>query len=375
MNVVKDLPFLKDLPPFAQEIVLNIILFITAIILVFMLHKALSFILIKPLRATIRRTNTNLDEAIIDLMMPPLRLVLVGLSLIITVHVFNFGTEAKQVARPILRILITGAGFYTLIKIFDHVSLRPDIFEKITGFAIPARLLPFLNTLTKYLLITLGIIFVLQELNFDVAALIASLGVVGIGISLASKDTVSNLFGFAAIVTDNPFEVGDFIKTPNVTGIVEQVGVRSTRVRQSDQALVTVPNNLLTNAVVLNLSRLSKRRLDITLRLTYDTNANQIRTLTQRIHDLLTTTDDVDPKSVSVHFVEFNTSSLDITAVCKVLLVDNSEFTARKEAIYLDIMEIVEALGLRFAMPSQSIYIEHMPNDADRDNSHSHETR
>ena len=133
----------------------------------------------------------------------------------------------------------------------------------------------------------LGAIFILQELSFDVAALIASLGVVGLGISLASQDTVSNMFGFAAIVSDNPFKVGDYIKTPAVTGVVESVGVRSTRVRQLDQALVTVPNNLLTNAVVLNWARLEKRRLDVTLNFTYSTSADQMRAVVAGIRELL----------------------------------------------------------------------------------------
>ena len=226
---------------------------------------------------------------------------------------------------------------------------------------IPERLLPFLNTVFKYLIIALGAIFVLQELNFDVAALIASLGVVGIGISLASKDTVANLFGFAAIVSDNPFKVGDFIKTPDVSGIVEHEGMRSTRVRQLDQALVTVPNNLLTNAIVLNWSRLEKRRLNITLTFTYSTTSEQMRAAVTAIKQLLENTDNVDPQSVIVHFVDFSASSLDVLVICQVLLTDWREYTALKEQLNLEIMGIVESLGISFAFPSQSLYIEDMP--------------
>ncbi len=237
-------------------------------------------------------------------------------------------------------------------------SLHPAMLKQVTGLTIPERLLPFLNSVVKYLIIALGAIFVLQELNFDVAALIASLGVVGIGISLASKDTVSNLFGFAAIVTDDPFKVGDFIKTPNVSGIVETVGVRSTRVRQLDQALVTVPNNLLTNAVVLNWSRLEKRRLNITLTFTYSTSSEKMRAVVREIREQLQNSDDIDPESVIVHFVDFSSSSLDVLVVCQVLVAGWREYTALKETLYLEIMETVERLGINFAFPSQSLYIE-----------------
>ena len=172
------------------------------------------------------------------------------------------------------------------------------------------------------------------------------------------------MFGFAAIVSDNPFKVGDFIRTPDITGIVENVGVRSTRVRQLDQALITVPNNALTDAVVVNLSRMEKRRLDVTLTFTYSTTAQQMRDVVQRIRELLESTEDVDPETVIVHFVDFSASSLDVRVICQVLLPDFREFTAKKEAVFLEIMAIVESLGIDFAFPSQSLYIESTPESA-----------
>ncbi len=361
MDIVQQLPFLNDLSPLVQDIILNLILLIVSIILILILRQVLTIILIRPLRTLAKRTDTIIDDQLITQILPPIRIAIVGFSLIITVNLFNFGPEVQEIAETLARTLIVGAGFYGLVKVFNIVSLRPEIFRRVTGISIPERLLPFLNTLAKYTIIAFGAIFILQELNFDVAALVASLGVVGIGISLASQDTVSNIFGFAAIVTDNPFEVGDFIKTPDVSGVVEHVGMRSTRVRQLDQALVTVPNNLLTNAVVLNWSRLEKRRMNFTIGLTYDATSQQIRAFVHHVRELLKNADDVDPDTVVVHFVEFGSSSLDILVICQVLLADWGAFTARKEDLYLDIMEIVEQLGLGFAYPSQSVYIENMP--------------
>ncbi len=251
--------------------------------------------------------------------------------------------------------------FFALVRWFDVVTLQPEAFRRLTGWTISERLLPFLNTVFKVLIVAIGAIFVLQELRFDVAALIASLGVIGLGVSLASQDTVSNMFGFAAIVTDNPFKVGDFIMTPEVTGIVESVGVRATRIRQLDQALVTVPNNLLTNAAVLNRTRLEKRRLDATLNFTYSTSSDQLRAVVAQIRELLQNTEDVDPESVIVHFVGFSSSSLDVRIICQVLLSDWREFTAKQEEVFLEIMGIVERLGIDFAFPSRSVYIESAP--------------
>ena len=140
--------------------------------------------------------------------------------------------------------------------------------------------------------------------------------------------------------------------------------MRSTRVRQLDQALVTVPNNLLTNAIVLNMSRMEKRRLNYTLTFTYSTTAEQMRAAVEQIRALLQSQDDINPDSVIVHFVGFSDSSLDVLVVAQVLLKDFRAFTALKERMNLEIMGIVESLGIGFAFPSQSLYIEDMPAPA-----------
>ena len=367
MDLLAQLPFLEDQPPLVRDLVLNLILIVICFLIIVIMLWVLTAILLRPLRMMVRRTNTDIDDELLSNNLTTVRIAVVGFGLVFTVNLFQFGPEVQQVAETIGRSLIIGSIFFGMIRVFEVVSLHPAVFRQVTGLTIPDRLLPFLNTVVKYIIIALGAIFILQELNFDVAALIASLGVVGIGISLASQDTVGNLFGFAAIVSDNPFKVGDFIKTPNVTGIVEQVGMRSTRVRQLDQALVTVPNNLLTNAIVLNWSRLEKRRLNVTLTLTYSTTSEQMRAVVEAIRNMLQNRENIDPESVIVHFVDFSASSLDVLVICQILLADWREYTSLKESLYLEIMGIVEELGISFAFPSQSLYIEDMPGANNRE--------
>ena len=365
MNQVDLLPLLEGQPQFIQRIVIDVFPFAVALLVIVLLRWLLTAILLRPLRFIVGRSTSDIDDRLVEASVSPLRLAVVGFSLFLVTEMFAFDVEVEQLARTLARAILVASVFFVFVRWFEVLSLQPEALRRMTGWTIPERLLPFLNTVVKFLIIALGAIFVLQELQFDVAALIASLGVIGIGISLASQDTVGNMFGFAAIVTDNPFKVGDFITTPAVTGIVESVGVRATRVRQLDQALVTVPNNLLTNAAVLNRTRLEKRRLDATLNFTYSTSSEQLRAAVQAIRELLRNTKDIDPESVIVHFVEFNASSLDVRIICQVLLADWREFTALKESVFLDIMGIVEGLGIDFAFPSRSIYIESMPDNED----------
>ena len=364
MNQVDLLPLLAGQPEFVQRLVIDIFPFAVALLIIVLLRWLLTAILLRPLRYITGRSASDIDDRLLDASVSPLRLAVVGFSLFLVTELFTFDIEVEALARTMSRAILVASVFYAIVHWFEVISLQPDAFRRLTGWTIPERLLPFLNTVVKFLIIALGAIFVLQELQFDVAALIASLGVIGIGISLASQDTVGNMFGFAAIVTDNPFKVGDFITTPAVTGIVESVGVRATRVRQLDQALVTVPNNLLTNAAVLNRTRLEKRRLDATLNFTYSTTSDQLREVVAEIRELLQNTEDIDPESVIVHFVAFNSSSLDVRIICQVLLSDWREFTAKQENVFLEIMGIVERLGIGFAFPSRSIYIETLPENA-----------
>ena len=363
MNQVDLLPMLAGYPEIVQRIVIDVFPFAVALLIIVLMRWLLTAILLRPLRYFVQRSPSDIDDRLLDACVSPLRLAAVGFSLFLVTEIFAFDVEVEQLAQTVARGVLVASVFFAIVRWFEVVSLQPEAFRRVTGWTIPERLLPFINTVVKFLIIALGAIFVLQELQFDVAALIASLGVIGIGISLASQDTVGNMFGFAAIVTDNPFKVGDFITTEAVTGIVESVGVRGdARVRQLDQALVTVPNNLLTNAAVLNRSRLEKRRLDATLTFTYSTSSDQLRAVVAEIREMLENTDDVDPESIIVHFVDFSSSSLDVRIICQVLLADWREFAAKKESVYLAIMDIVERLGIDFAFPSRSIYIETAPD-------------
>jgi MscS family membrane protein len=137
--------------------------------------------------------------------------------------------------------------------------------------------------------------------------------------------------------------------------------VRSTRLRQLNKALVTVPNSQLNNKAVLNWSRLDRRQIDFVLGVTYSTNASQMRHLLNDLRDLLRGRESVDPDSIVVNFIDFGSSSLNILVRCDVLLAAWAEFTAEREVINLQIMELIDRLGLSIAFPSTSVYIDAWP--------------
>jgi MscS family membrane protein len=187
---------------------------------------------------------------------------------------------------------------------------------------------------------------------------LASLGLVGMAIALAAKDTVANLFGSLVIFSDKPFKIGDWIKTSNAEGIVEAVGIRSTKIRTFAQALISVPNASLANNEILNWSKMGKRRIKMDLGLTYGTTTKQMNAILRDIRDMLQDDIQVHQETIHIYFTDFNDSSLGIFCYFFTKSTNWAEYMRVREEINLKIMRIVEKNDSSFAFPTQSIYIE-----------------
>jgi len=226
---------------------------------------------------------------------------------------------------------------------------RVDLKDTIVKFGV--RLLKITTVIIIFILL-------LQTWGYDIRGLLASLGLVGMAIALAAKDTARHLFGSIMIFTDAPFKVGDWIKTPDVEGTIEDIGMRSTRVRTFAQALVSVPNGNLADSAILNWSKMDRRRIKMTLGLTYSTTSLQMKNILQEIRSLLKNDEDIHQQTIYVHFSEFAESSLGIFCYFFTKTTRWGEYMEVRERIYLEIMRIVEENGAAFAFPSHSIYIE-----------------
>ncbi|MDQ7027067.1 MAG: mechanosensitive ion channel family protein [Anaerolineae bacterium] len=361
MSIAEQLPFLSELPAEVQMIVLNLILVLLALVVVWVLRNLVTRLVMIPIRGLAGRTKTDLDDRMLDSIERPMRLFVLGAGVAIVTTIFTFTPQLDSFTNSVARALILAGIVFFVYNLVDMIGFDSKTVRRVTGLSIEERLLPFMRTVVKVFIVVMGALIIIQEFGYDVTGLIASFGIVGLALSLAAKDTAANIFGFTAIVSDNPFKVGDFIVTSDFSGTVEHVGVRSTRVRKLDQSLVSVPNSQLTDSAVTNWSRLSKRRLDFYIGLTYDTTASQMRELLQQLKDMLKAREHIDVNSVQVFFTEFADSALNVRIIAYFLLDDWGTFTAQVEDINLDIMEIVEALGLGFAFPSQSLYIESLP--------------
>jgi MscS family membrane protein len=361
MQIAEMIPGFQNLPKPIQSLLLNLLILLLALVVIWLVRLILTRIVMVPLRRFVNRSETTMDNEIFRVAERPIRLITLSLGILLVTTIFDFSADIDRFADIVARALLFASVTLFFYYLVDVVGFTTDTLKRFTGIEVEPRLLPFLRTILKVFVLIMGALVIIQEFGYDVTGLIASFGVVGLALSLAAQDTASNVFGFTAIVSDNPFEVGDFIVTPDYSGVVEHVGVRSTRVRKLDQSLVTVPNSNLSDAAVTNWSRLSKRRIDFYIGLTYGTTRNEMEELLHRLREMLRARETIDEESVIVHFVEFGDSALKIRIIAYAMIADWAEYTAEVERVNMEIMRIVEELNLSFAFPSQSLYIETFP--------------
>ena len=206
-----------------------------------------------------------------------------------------------------------------------------------------------------------GVLMVVQSLGFDVKALLAGLGIGGLAFALAAQDTIANLFGSIVVAIDQPFKLGEVIKIQGNIGMVEDIGLRSTKLRLLDKSLIVMPNKMVAAESIINLSRFTGRRVEQVIGLTYDTTAQQMEEVVAEFRRLILAEDEVDPESVICYFRDYSASSLDIWMVFVVKDPDFHKHMALRQRLSLAFMRAVETRGLSFAFTTQTVHVATLP--------------
>ena len=248
--------------------------------------------------------------------------------------------------------------FWTISRSIDFIGFKLKNKALKTESKVDDQLIPFAIDIAKVLTIVLGIVMILGNVfDVNVTALVTGLGIGGVAFALASKESLENLLGSFTIFFDKPFTVGDTVTLGGVTGTVEKVGFRSTRIRTFDKSIVTVPNKNIISTELDNLGARPVRRVKFNIGLTYDTSVENIKNIVDDIQKLI----DEHPmtnQDGKVRFLEFGPSSLDIMVLYYVHSPDWEVLIDAKQKINFDIIDIVNKYKCEFAFPSTSVYIE-----------------
>jgi MscS family membrane protein len=220
----------------------------------------------------------------------------------------------------------------------------------------------FILTIIRGIILAVGLGAILQVWGINVAGLVAGLGIGGLAFALAAKDTAANLFGSIALLLDKSIRIGEWIKIEDVEGVVEDIGMRTTKIRSFGKSLITLPNQMIANNPIQNFSRRGVRRIKMTIGLTYSTNSEQMENILNDIRTMLKNHEGITEKeTMLVNFTSFDDSSLGIFIYTFTNTANWAKYMDIKEDINLKIMKIVEDNNSNFAFPSQSLYVESLP--------------
>ena len=248
--------------------------------------------------------------------------------------------------------------FWTVNRSIDFVGYKLKNKALETESKVDDQLIPFAIDIAKVLTIVLGVVMILGNVfDVNVTALVTGLGIGGVAFALASKESLENLLGSFTIFFDKPFTVGDTVTLGGVTGTVEKVGFRSTRIRTFDKSVVTVPNKNIISTELDNLGARPVRRVKFNIGLTYDTSVENIKNIVDDIQKLI---DDhpMTNQEGKVRFLNFGASSLDIMVLYYVDSPDWEVLIDAQQKINFQIIDIVNKYKCEFAFPSTSVYIE-----------------
>ncbi|MBI2516273.1 MAG: mechanosensitive ion channel [Opitutae bacterium] len=332
-------------------------LFLVAAVLLRRVVTTLIFGFLKKFAA---RTKTTLDDKLFPALETPVASFIMLTGIFAALKVLKLTVATDRFIGYGSTVAFSLVVFWGLLRAFDAVldHMQEIALAKQLGVA---AFMPWIKKSLVTIFVVFGVLMVVQSLGFDVKALLAGLGIGGLAFALAAQDTIANLFGSIVVAIDQPFKLGEVIKIQGNVGIVEDIGLRSTKLRLIDKSLIVMPNKMVAAETIVNLSRFTGRRVEQVIGLTYDTTATQMEEIVAEFKRLILAEPEVDPNSVICYFRDYNASSLDIWMVFNVTDPDFHRHMALRQRINLAVMHAVEARGLSFAFPTQTLHVASLP--------------
>ncbi len=319
--------------------------------------KIIDWLLNARLRALAAKTKTKLDDILIDLIRGPVRVVVFVIVLHIGLDLFAFAPWLSRYISIALRVVVAWSLTYVVLKLTDiflqvwrqrAVAAEDKLFDK--------HLFPIIRKALKAFVVVTAALLTSQNLGVNITSLLAGLSVGGLALGLAAQDTIANLFGAVAIFLDTPFRVGDRIQVESHDGVVEEIGVRSTRLRNLDGHLVSIPNKTMGSASIVNISKRPNIKTVMNIGVTYDTSTENVKRASAILNEVF----QKHPMTADVwiSFNQFADSSLNFLVIHWWNSTDYQAYLAGMQEMNLEVKRRFDAAGIAFAFPSRTLYVK-----------------
>ena len=312
------------------------------------------------LRAIAKRTKNQLDNIIVNSLETPLK---VGIVLIAIWTAFSRLEMSKSFDDTLFKIyeILTVLNVTWFIahlvnrllnEYFIQKSERDTYYRQ--RFHQDTHFISLIKKVFTFLIWTLGLVVALNNAGLDLKAILGTLGIGGIAIALAAQDTVKNVFGGFTILLDGTFRIGDRIIIGQHEGYVEDIGVRSTKIRNFDKRLITMPNYKIVEDAVINVSAAPQVRIITNLGITYDTTPEKMQKALEILENIAKSNEQISNQGITTAFEDFGDSALKIRFSYFVL--DPNDRFETTSIINLEILKQFSNEGIEFAFPTQTVY-------------------
>ncbi|MEO8540714.1 MAG: mechanosensitive ion channel family protein [bacterium] len=301
-------------------------------------------------RAFWRKQRRTLDGVIFGLF--------IATAILIGIPFLDLDKDLADTVEIAARVL--GAVCAGLLLLRGIAVIGDFLLEKagMTETRLDDQLIPLVRQTANVFVVLVGTLFVLSNLNVDVGALIAGLGIGGLAVALAAQDTIKNLLGGITVLADRPFQVGDWIVVGDTEGTVEKIGFRSMRVRTFKESLVTVPNGHLADHIVDNMGVRPYRRYDTTLHLPLSTPPEKVQAFCEGVRALLHANDRVRQDYFFCELERIGDATLEVLLYCFFAAADWGIELRAKHILNLDILRLAQSLGLELSAPASSVRLD-----------------
>ena len=322
-----------------------------------LLRRVLTTIVFNQLKKFAAKTETTLDDKLFPALEAPAATFVMLLGIFSALKVLKLPEDTDRYIDNGSTVAFSLVTFWALLRgldaLLDHA--HEVAREKQMGVA---AFMPWIKKTLVAIFVVLGVLLTVQSLGYNVSTILSGLGIGGLAFALAAQDTIANLFGSIVVAIDQPFKLGETVKVGANTGTVEDIGLRSTKIRLTDRSLVIIPNKTVSSEAIVNLSRFTGRRIEQVLGLTYDTNPEQMEAVVKEIRALIEAEPEVDATAVHVYFRDYSASSLDIWIAYLIKNPDFAKHMALRQRLNLAFMRAVAAHGLEFAFPTSVMHLD-----------------
>ncbi len=330
------------------------------------LMQIFTFFLDNYVRKIAQKTTVTWDDDLVDSIEKPSGYIFLMGFYYLSYSNLQFSVSISHFLAITLEIAFSATVIWLFYSLADVFSKYLGVLTSKTETALDDQLIPLIRKTLRFFIVIMGVIAVLQNNGYNVASLIAGLGIGGLAVALAARETLANFFGSLTIFLDRPFKIGDWIKVGDIEGTVEEVGFRSTRVRTFYNSLVSVPNSIVANTDVDNLGLREYRRLKTVLNLTHSTSPTQMEAFVEGIKAIVKANKHFRQDAYEVHFNSFGPHSLDVLVYVFLDVPDWSTELQQRHNFLLEILKLAKDVGVEFAYPTQTLHMDSFYKDEPR---------